>query len=87
MSDKTTKNIKIMATVIKTNPSDSEVLEFKFSNSHFIKSDSIILAMSDVLFWLKGSKEISDFIETEGLELCKVDEGEEIYSEEETLIY
>lgn len=76
-----------MSTILITNPTENQVLEHIDSKIHYVEANNIVLAMSDLKRWFKAYDKFSDFLYLEnGYCLCKVDEDEEIYSEEQTLI-
>ena len=76
-----------MATILINNPSKREIMQYMESTAHYVEADGIILAMSDLSIWFKKYEVIHDFMNIDnGYTLCKVDRGETIYSEENTLI-
>lgn len=76
-----------MATILISSPTENQVLEHIDSKFHFVEANKVILAMSDLKRWFRKYQNLSDFLFLEnGYFLCKVDEDEEIYSEEQTLI-
>lgn len=76
-----------MATILIKNPTKNQMLNVIDSQSHYVDAAGVILAMPDLKRWLQKYDTIHDFMYTEnGFSLCKVDEGEEIHSEEQTLI-
>lgn len=76
-----------MATILINNPSKEQIMEHIDSKSHYVETTGIILAMSDMKRWFNRFEELSDFLLIDkGYTLCQAKVGEEIYSEEDTLI-